>query len=215
RARGHGQTLAFFRLVREIKASHPGLEVESCSSGRARVDLGVVEPTHRIWVSDSIDPLERQVMNRWTAQLVPQEMLGSHIASRRSHTTGRVHELSFRAATAIFGHLGIEWDLTRATTEELAELRDWVSYYKANRRLLMGGELVRLDLPDPTLLGYGVVARDHSSAIFTIASVGSSEVTLPGRVRFSGLDPHRRYRVRPVVVGRPPSGLNPPPWWHA
>src|SRR4029450_7005324 len=77
----------------------------------------------------------------------------------------------------------------------------------------MGGELVRLDLPDPTLLGYGVVARDHSSAIFTIASVGRSDVTLPGRLRFPGLDPHRRYRLRPIPVGHPPSGLNPPPWW--
>ena len=66
-------------------------------------------------------------------------------------------------------------------------------YYKANRGLLMGGELVRLDLPDSTLLGYGVCARS-SSAIFTIASVGSSEVMLPGRLRFPGLDPHRRYR---------------------
>jgi alpha-galactosidase len=211
----HEQTLAFYRLVDEIKAAHSGLEIESCSSGGARVDLGVLERTDRIWVSDSIDPLERQQINRWTAQLVPQELLGSHIASGRSHTTGRVHELSFRAATAIFGHLGIEWDLTKATTEELTELREWVSYFKANRGLLMGGELVRLDLPDPTFLGYGVVARDHSSAIFTIASVGSSEVTLPGRLRFPGLDPHRRYRIRPVVVGRPPSGLNPPPWWHA
>jgi alpha-galactosidase len=75
--------------------------------------------------------------------------------------------------------------------------------------------MVRLDLPGPTLLGYGVVAPDHSSAIFTIARVGSSEVMLPGRLRFPGLEPHRRYRIRPVVVGRPPSGLNPPPWWHA
>ncbi len=53
-------------------------------------------------------------MNRWTAQLLPPELLGSHIASARSHTTGRVHDLSFRAATAIFGHLGIEWDLTNS-----------------------------------------------------------------------------------------------------
>ena len=36
----HEQTLAFYRLVDEIKAAHPGLEIESCSSGGARVDLG-------------------------------------------------------------------------------------------------------------------------------------------------------------------------------
>ena len=54
-------------------------------------------------------------MNRWTAQLIPLELMGSHIASGRSHTTGRLHTLSFRAHSAPFGHLGIEWDLAEAS----------------------------------------------------------------------------------------------------
>jgi alpha-galactosidase len=211
----HEQTLAFYRLVDEIKAAHPGLEIESCSSGGARVDLGVLERTDRIWVSDCIDPLERQQMNRWTSQLVPPELMGSHIASAQSHTTGRVHDLSFRAATAIFGHLGIEWDLTKATDQELADLRDWISFYKANRPLLMGGDLVRVDFPDPAILAYGIIAADRSAAIYTVASIGTSDVILPGRLRFPGLDPDRQYRIRPILVGPPPSGLSPPPWWGA
>ncbi len=133
-------------------------------------------------------------MNRWTAQLLPPELLGSHIASPRSHSTGRRHDLSFRAATAVFGHLGIEWDLTTATPEDLVELREWVSFYKANRVLLNRGDLIRLDIVDPTLLAYGVIASDRSSAIYTVASVGRSEVMLPGRLRFPGLNPQRRYR---------------------
>ena len=28
-----------------------------------------------------------------------------------------------------------------------------------------------------------------------------------------GLDPKRRYRVSPALVGRVPSGLRPPSWW--
>jgi alpha-galactosidase len=211
----HEQTLAFYRLVDEIKATHPGLEIESCSSGGARVDLAVLERTDRIWVSDCIDPLERQQMNRWTSQLLPPELLGSHIASTRSHTTGRVHSLSFRAATAVFGHLGIEWDLTTATAQDLAQLAEWVSFYKANRTLLMSGDLVRLDLPDPTIYGYGILAPDRSSAIYTVASIGRSDVMLHGRLRFPGLEPNRRYRLRPIPIGHPPSGLNPPPWWGA
>ena len=211
----HAQTLAFYRLVDEIKSAHPGLEIESCSSGGARVDLGVLERTDRIWVSDCIDPVERQQMNRWTSQLLPPELLGSHIASPRSHTTGRVNELSFRAATAIFGHLGIEWDLTTATTQQLAELAEWISFYKANRTLLMRGDLVRLDSPDPTLYAYGIIAPDRSTAIYTVASIGQSDVMLPGRLRLPGLDPNRSYRIRPIPLGHPPTGLNPPPWWPA
>ena len=154
-------------------------------------------------------------MIRWTSQLVPLEMLGSHIASGRSHSTGRVHDMSFRAATAIFGHFGIEWDLTAATAQELADLGEWISFYKANRWLLMGGDPVRVDFPEPTVAAYGVLAPDRSHAIYAVALLGRSEVRLPGRLRLPGLDPDRRYRVRPIVVGRPPSGLNPPPWWGA
>lgn len=97
----HRQTLAAYRLMDEIRSAHPGLEIESCSSGGARIDLGVLEHADRVWVSDCIDPHERQAMNRWTTQLVAPELMGTHIASALSRTTGRVHALDFRAATAL------------------------------------------------------------------------------------------------------------------
>ncbi|MCB0911995.1 MAG: alpha-galactosidase [Propionibacteriaceae bacterium] len=209
----HAQTLATYRLMDELKAAHPGLEIESCSSGGARVDLGVLERADRVWVSDCIDPLERQQMLRWTSQLVPPEMLGSHIASGTSHTTGRSHELNFRAATAIFGHLGIEWDLRRATESELAELAEWIAFYTSNRELLLGGDLVRIDHPDPALLASGVVAPDRSRAVYSFAAVGTHTTALLGRLRLPGLDAHRRYRITPAMVGQPPSGVHPPLWW--
>ena len=210
----HAQTLAFYRLVDEIKAAHPGLEIESCSSGGARVDLGVLERTDRVWVSDCIDPLERQQMHRWTTQLIPPELMGAHIASGRSHTTGREHDLNFRAATAIFGHLGIEWDLAKASPAELAELGDWITFYKQNRSLLLRGDLVRIDFPDDTLTATGVVSPDRTRAIYSYASVARSDVVLLGRVPMPGLDPTRRYRVEPALLQHSPSGLRPPQWWR-
>ncbi|SDU95720.1 alpha-galactosidase [Microlunatus sagamiharensis] len=215
RAGVHEQTLAFYRLVDEIKAAHPGLEIESCSSGGARVDLGVLERTDRIWVSDCIDPLERQLMHRWTTQLVPPELMGAHVASGHSHTTGRRHELRFRAATAIWGHLGVEWDLTAASEAELAELAGWIAFYKEHRALLLGGDLVRIDCPDDALLAGGVVAHDRRSAIYSFASVSRSDVAVVGTVPLPGLDPDLRYSVTPVMTDSPPAGLVPPRWWHA
>lgn len=211
----HAQTLAFYRLLDEIRAAHPGLEIESCSSGGARVDLGVLERADRVWVSDNIDPHDRQGMLRWTTQLIPPEFMGSHIASGRSHTTGRRHDLGFRAATAIFGHLGIEWDLTEATDLELAELSTWIGLYKDERELLLGGDLIRMDGVDPRLYVHGVVAPDRSRAMFAAGSTDSLYPDPPGRLKFRGLEPARRYRVRPVFVGAVPSGLHAPAWWGA
>ena len=209
----HAQTDAFYRLIDEIKAAHPQLEIESCSSGGARVDLGVLHRTERVWVSDCIDPHERQMMMRWTTQLIPPEMMGSHIASGTSHTTGRTHDLNFRAATAIFGHLGIEWDLRKASAHELEELRAWVGFHKEHRDLLLRGDLVRVDFPDDSLTASAIVAFDRTRAIYSFASVDRSDVALLGRLRFPGLDPERRYRVTPVLIGEPPTGLLPPRWW--
>ncbi|WP_157872420.1 alpha-galactosidase, partial [Streptomyces silaceus] len=50
--------LAVYRLLKEIKAAHPGLEIESCAAGGGRIDLGIIELTDRVWVSDVTDPLE-------------------------------------------------------------------------------------------------------------------------------------------------------------
>ena len=208
----HAQTAAVYRLLDEIRAAHPGLEIESCSSGGARVDLGILERTDRVWVSDNIDPHDRQQMLRWTTQLIPPEYMGSHIASGRSHTTGRRHDLGFRAATAVFGHLGVEWDLARATEAELAELGRWITFYREHRDLLLTGDLVRMDGYDDRTLVHGVVAADRSRALFALVALDSQYPDPGPPLRLRGLDPRRRYRLRPVVVGSEP-GPVPPRWW--
>ena len=107
----HAQTLAAYRLLDELRERHPALEIESCSSGGSRVDLGILARTDRVWASDTNDALERQAIQRWTQLLLPPELVGSHVGPPRAHTTGRTHDLSFRVATALFGHFGIEWDI--------------------------------------------------------------------------------------------------------
>ncbi|UVJ38112.1 alpha-galactosidase [Arthrobacter sp. CJ23] len=209
----HQQTLAFYALLQEIRALHPDLEIESCSSGGARVDLGVLEHTDRVWVSDNIDPHDRQTMLRWTTQLLPPEYMGSHIASGRSHTTGRQHDLAFRAGTAIFGHLGIEWDLAHASNEELDSLRRWITFYKQERQLLLSGDLVRMDSPDSNVMVHGVLSKDRSNAIFAAAALDSLYPDPAARLKLRGLDPDATYRVEPVFTGPTPSGLLPPQWW--
>ncbi|UWD81817.1 alpha-galactosidase [Curtobacterium flaccumfaciens] len=208
----HEQTLAAYRLMATLGERFPSLEIESCSSGGGRVDLGVIEHTARVWVSDDIDPLERQQMHRWTQQLLPPELLGSHIASGRNHTTGRVHDLAFRAGTALVGHLGIEWDLAGATADESAALTEWIALYRELRPLLHGGDLVRSDEVDDARLVYGTVAPDRQQAVFFLAGIGRSEVSGIGRVTFRDLDPDTAYRVDPVVIGDG-HDLVRPDWW--
>ena len=203
----HEQTLATYRLLEELKRRHPGLEIESCSSGGARVDLGVLEFTDRVWASDCIDPLERQQILRWTAQLLPPELVGSHIGSPHSHTTGRTHDLSFRAATALFGHYGIEWDITALTVQEQQELGHWIGVYKQHRALLHQGTVVRVDHPTPEISAHGIIAADRSQAMFEFTVLSRPSCWPPVPVRIKGLDPERSYRIRQLGP-TPPLGTN-------
>jgi alpha-galactosidase len=164
------------------------------------VDLGILERTDRVWASDTNDALERQNIQRWTQLLLPPELVGSHVGPPTAHTTGRTHDLSFRAATALFGHFGIEWDISAASDEERAELREWIARYKRWRALLHSGEVVRVDLPDPAFALHGVVAADRSEALFCFVALATSASERPGAVRLAGLDPDRRYRVNDLPL---------------
>ena len=211
-ARVHGQTLAFYRLLEDLKAAHPELEIESCSSGGGRVDLEVLERTDRIWTSDCIDPLERQQIQRWTGLLVPPELMGAHIGARHAHTTGRRQDLSFRAATAFFGHLGMEWDLAAADPDELEQAAAWIAAYREHRGLIATGRTVRVDDPDPARLVHGVVAPDRGEALFAVVATTTSAHYPTGQVLLAGLDPEARYEVRVLPPSAAEAGPGGPAW---
>jgi alpha-galactosidase len=213
----HEQTLAVYRLLDELRARHPGVEIESCASGGGRVDLEILARTDRVWASDCIDALERQQIQRYTGLLLPPELIGAHVGSPVSHTTGRVHTLDFRAGTALFGHFGIEWDLTAAPPADRDRLAEWIVLYKNLRGLLHTGTVVHGDHPDPAVLVHGVVAGDRSRAVYAIVSTATSVQAPAGRVRLPGLDPEAAYRVAPLPPG---DGLDGPthsglPWWDS
>lgn len=202
----HEQTLALYRLIDELRERHPELEIESCASGGGRVDLGILERTDRVHPSDSHDPVDRFHMLRWTGLLVPPEMLGSHVASAVSSTTGRTHDLHLRCAVAFLGHFGIEWDIRGITQQERDTLREWIAVYRRLRDVIQTGRQVaggEFDPAAPTMRG--VVAHDATEGLYTIITPPTTADTRL-RVRFPGLDDRRRYRLtvsRPESVGPP------------
>jgi len=201
----HQQALAVYALLDELRRRHPDVEWESCAAGGGRVDLGILARVERVWTSDMTDALARQSIQRWTSQLVPPEYLGAHVSAPFSHQSGRYMPLSLRCATALFGHFGIEWDITEAAPEELAELAAWIQLYKQHRALIHAGHLVRIDTPDDTAWMHGVVAADASAALMSYVQLDEPGNDQPAALRVRGLDPRRRYQVTDVTPGaRPP-----------
>jgi alpha-galactosidase len=197
----HAQAQAVYQLLDELRARHPEVEWESCAAGGGRIDVAMLEHVQRVWTSDMTDALARQSIQRWTGQLVPPEYLGAHVAAPFSHQTGRYMPMSLRGGTALFGHFGIEADITQVPAEDLAELADWIRLYKRHRGLIHSGHMVRLDTPDNTAWMYGVVATDASTALMSYVQLDEPRDDQPAALRVPGLDPGRRYRITDVTPG--------------
>ena len=214
RAGTRTQTIAIYRLFAELKKRHPHLEIESCASGGARIDLGVLDYVDRFWTSDNNDALERQTIQRWTSLVIPPELLGTHIGPTRGHQTGRSLDLSFRAITALFGHAGVEWDITQSSQSERDNLKIWASFYKSHRDLLHTGKSVRIDYPDPHGYLYGVISHDRLHALFTYAQLTPTVAVHPAPMKLRGLDPAKSYKVAPIFpAGAPHFMLHKKPTW--
>lgn len=138
--------------------------------------------------------------------LIPPEVMGAHIGPERSHTTGRRHDLAFRAATALFGHLGVEWNLLSLSDSELDALAEVIALHVQLRPLLHGGDTVRFDI-EPAYVAHGVYATDRSEAIVSFATIATAISLTPPPLLLPGLDPGRTYRVERLRLPGERGGL--------
>ncbi|PJJ72940.1 alpha-galactosidase [Diaminobutyricimonas aerilata] len=201
RANVHRHTSAVYDLLAALKQRHPGLEIESCASGGARVDLGILEHTDRVWASDTNDPVERLAIQRWTELLLPPELIGAHVGPPVAHTTKRATSLDFRIAVAMFGHFGIEWDITTCSSSELDELREGIAAYKRLRGLLHTGDVWHLPTGDSGTTATSIVAADGSGAVLRLARSESGPRALPALLRVPGLDGSSEFHLSALGVG--------------
>ena len=205
---GHEQTRGAYELFRRLTSAFPHVQFESCASGGGRIDLGIAEFVDRFWASDSIDALDRLEIQQGLSTFVPPEMLGSHIGSPVCHTTGRKHSLSFRASTAMFGWLGIEWNLLTLTERERESLSEWVGLYKVFRNLIHSGNVFRGDHPDPTMYVHGVISHDATEALLSVSRLRSGPSNHTARVTMQGLSSSDSYDIQLIPIGRPRYALH-------
>lgn len=195
------QTEGTYALIDRLRASHPGVEWESCASGGGRIDYGMLSRTSRVWLSDSNDALERQRIQHWAAQFLPGAVTGSHVGPRVCHTSGRVLPMEFRAWTAAQRHMGFEMDPRELTPEEEATLTSVVTWWKANRDWLMGADILPLPSDDPAVLAELHLSADESRFVAFAARIDSPKSINPNRLRLTGLPDGTTWSLRQSAPG--------------
>ncbi len=190
----HRQINALYGLIDRIRSAHPSLVIESCSSGGARADYGILARTDRVWTSDNNDARARHSIMRGASHFLPLQVLGNHVGPKKCHITGRRFGMSFRAGTAILGHMGMELDLAQESDADRDTLKQAIALHKRHRALIHTGAYHRLETPDH-ITGSGIADRERSEALFQIAILDQHSAPHPPRIRFAGLDLERHYRL--------------------
>ncbi|MGI9488364.1 MAG: alpha-galactosidase [Geminicoccaceae bacterium] len=189
------QVQALYALIDRLLGTFPSLEIESCASGGGRVDYGILKRTHRVWVSDSNDAVERLRIQAGLSYFLPPEIMGSHIGPAWSHTSGRGLHAGFRALAASFGHMGVEADLIGMSHADREIVRHTVERHKADRDIWHQGLFSRVRTVDPGLSGVLAITTDRKRARLIMTQAARPRSGLPPRLRIEGLLSQQVYRI--------------------
>lgn len=192
----HRYILGVYDLYDRLIRRFPEVLFESCASGGARFDPGMLYCAPQAWTSDDTDAAERLKIQYGTSYCYPVSSMGSHVSAVPNHQLGRITPLDTRANVAYFGTFGYELDLNRLSEKEQEEVKQQIAFMKEYRELFQFGTFYRLSSPfEGNVTAWMSVSRDKKTAIVGWYRV-LSQVNAPySRLKLAGLDPDMEYEI--------------------
>ncbi len=190
-------TQNLYGILAELRAKHPGVEIESCSGGGGRVDLGILHYTDEVWPSDNTDPFDRlSIQNGYTYAYTPGAMM-AWVTDSPNWANRRTTSLEYRMLSSMQGGLGIGANLNKWQAEDFATAKRLIAAYKSVRETVQHGSLYRLISPvgGSEQSVTESVSPDKSQAV-VFAFLHSSSLLYPyPTIRLRGLDAAAEYRL--------------------
>ena len=187
-----------YQIIDRLRARHPGLEIESCSGGGGRVDLGILARVDEVWTSDNTDAFDRlRIQDGFTAAYPPKVMMAW--VTDVPNMNGRSTPLKYRFLVAMMGSLGIGSNLNHWAEADFRLATDMVGRYKQIRETVQQGKLYRLASPrEGELTANQYVSEDgRQSVLFAFLRSQQFDRPQPG-IYLEGLDEHAVYRITTI-----------------
>lgn len=192
--RAHVQGL--YRIMDELRRRHPGLDIQSCSGGGGRIDLGVLGRCDQAWASDNTDALTRTRIQDGFSLAYPLRAMECWVTDETNYLTKRTTTLDLRFDVAMRGVLGIGTPLTELDAAELDRYRNYITFYKKIRSTVQNGDLYRLErAAESGISVWLVVSTDRRQAVFSSVTVDNPAGRIRGPFVLRGLDPAARYTL--------------------
>jgi alpha-galactosidase len=188
-----------YDILDRLRAKHPKLEIESCSGGGGRVDLGILRRTDQVWTSDNTDALDRLSQQNGFSHAYTPGVMMAWVTDVPSGADSRVVPLKFRFLVAETGSLGVGSNLNKYTPEEIQAAARYVAFYKQVRPTVQRGALYRLMPPENSeTSAVEYVARDGKQAV-VFAFLHSQQYGTPFPTVFlHGLEEEAMYKLEPI-----------------
>jgi alpha-galactosidase len=187
-----------YAIIDRLREKHPGVEIESCSGGGGRVDLGMLSRVDQVWTSDNTEAFDRlRIQDGFSAAYAPKVMMAW--VTDVPNLNGRSTPLKFRFLVAMMGSLGIGANLNRWSDADFALGGQMIGFYKDIRETVQQGRLYRLFSPrEGTLTANQYVSEDGRQTVL-FAFLQDQQFLRPvPAVRLRGLDAEAVYRIRTI-----------------
>ncbi|WEB20499.1 alpha-galactosidase [Lactobacillus gasseri] len=201
----HRYIQGVYKLYAKLLTSFPDLLIEGCASGGGRFDLGILYYSPQIWLSDDSDAVERLDTMSGTLLAYPLSTFSNHVSAVPNDQVKRITSLKFRQNVACFGPLGYELDLNKLSTEEKNQIKNWIRWYKENRKLLVNGTFDQLLKFDPSQNTYAwSVSNSNKQIVGFYRKLARPNETLDQYLPLKHLNDHQKYQINfdQMVSGR-------------
>ena len=187
-----------YDILDRLRAMHPRLEIEGCSGGGGRIDLGILRRVDEVWTSDDTDAFDRLFIQEGFSMAHAPKLMSAWVTDV-PNMNSRSTPLQFRFLVAMQGALGIGANLNKWSAEDFGLATRMVSLYKDIRNTVQTGALYRLSSPDTNdVTANEYVSADGRQAVLFAFRVGQHFNTPAPALHLDGLDERGVYRVRSI-----------------
>jgi alpha-galactosidase len=186
-----------YAVLADLRKKHPKVEIESCSGGGGRVDLGILHYTDEVWPSDNTDPFDRLAMQDGFSYAYTPQVMVAWVTDSPHWLNFRSTSLTYRMLSSMQGSLGIGANLNKWTPEDFTTAKRLIAAYHSVQRTIVRGDLYRLISPrdDSEFSSTESVSGDKGQAVVFAFTHSTQEGRGFPLLQLRGLDPNADYRL--------------------
>src|SRR6266851_3821794 len=186
-----------YAILADLRKKHPKVEIESCSGGGGRVDLGILRYTDEVWPSDNTDPFDRLSMQDGFSYAYTPQIMMAWVTDSPHWYNHRSTSLIYRMLSSMQGSLGIGANLNHWSAEDFATAKRLIADYHSVQRTIVRGDLYRIITARD---GGGMSASEtvsgdkNQAVVFAFANATTEGRGFP-LLQLQGLDPDAEYKL--------------------